>query len=104
MRRGWPNAAQWVAPRLSPDPAGLLLDAAAPPTAAHSATGASGIWASHTKTICKIRLQGRSAQRHQGGGQRPGDSRVAERPASLIHAETACRRVDVIPAQTGNPV
>ncbi len=36
-----------------------------------------------------IRLVGRSAQRHQGGAHRAGDSRGAECPANLI--TTGCR-------------
>ena len=33
---------------------------------------------------CRIRPAGRSAQRHQGGGRRPGDSRGAECHGGLI--------------------
>jgi hypothetical protein len=33
---------------------------------------------------CRIRSMGHSAQRHQGGGRRPGDSRGAECPVGLI--------------------
>jgi hypothetical protein len=41
-------------------------------------------WFARVENPLWIRLAGRSAQRHKGGGRRPGDSRGAECPASLI--------------------
>ena len=54
------------------------------PTAPPSATSIGGLRSSHTNLAGRIGLVGCSAQRHKGGGRRPGDSREAERPASLI--------------------
>jgi hypothetical protein len=90
MLRAWVGRRRrsgWL--RECPPACGLLLDFATPPTALPSASSIGSLRRTHTNPTCRIRLVGCSAQRHKGGGQRPGDSRSAECPSGLIL--TACR-------------
>lgn len=75
----------WVAARMSPTATQgrqFLLDFAALPTPASAADEIAQSQPKHP-TIKGHRSAWHSAQRHKGGGQRPGDSRAAECHAGL---------------------
>jgi len=74
---------QWVAPRLSP---ALWAPPLCRCTTHRITLSNEQLWfgTPNTKPACKIRLVWHSAQRHKGGGRRPGDSRGAECHSGLI--------------------